>query len=158
MNRRRLDFETMRDTLLQVSGQLQPHQGGPAIQRRPDDIQNRARTIYSYIDHEKLAEVYRTFDFPSPDITAAIRSQTTVPQQSLFLLNNPFVLHQAQALVERVRPETPETLYVAVYGRSPDAEETALSSAFLKARGNDQEAWQELAQTLLLSNEFQFID
>jgi hypothetical protein len=162
MNRQRLEFEIMRDAMLQVAGQLNTSSGGPPIRLRPDDPKNRARTLYSYIDREKLEEIYRVFDFPSPDITTAARSQTTVPQQSLFLLNNPFVLHLASALVEYHRLLSAEDplgqLYAAVYGRPPDGEERTLADQFLKKRPEKKSAWAELAQALLLSNEFQFVD
>src|SRR6056300_1616179 len=99
MNRQRLAFETSRDSMLQVAGQLQERSGGPPIRQSPDDPANKLRTIYNYIDRENLEDVFRVFDFPSPDISAPHRSQTTVPQQSLFLLNSPFVIAQASAIL-----------------------------------------------------------
>ena len=72
-NRQRLDFESMRDSLLAVSGVLDPAVGGPPalISEAPF---SRRRTIYGYIDRQNLDGLYRTFDFavPGRDQPAAI--------------------------------------------------------------------------------------
>jgi hypothetical protein len=162
MNRRRLGFEAMRDSMLFVSGQMEPCGGGPPVLKRPDDITHRKRTLYSYIDREKLHEIYRVFDFPSPDITAPERARTTVPQQALFLLNNPFVIAQAEAACNRAGTEdkslnvtaTIRRLYQSILSRNPDSEEVRLASRFVQ----QGESWTDLAQTLMLSNEFLFLD
>jgi len=141
----------------------------------PVDVHNRHRTLYTYIDREKLAEIYRVFDFPSPDLSAARRPRTTVPQQSLFLLNNPFILARADALAriavpgEAAAPADPEgvqRLYRAVLQRPAAPEEVALALDFLRPPSNPASAgeeiaappWSQLAQALLLSNEFMFAD
>ena len=175
-NRQRLTFEEMRDSMLHVSGELEKRSGGVPIQLAPDDLENKARTIYSFVDRERLAEIYRVFDFPSPDITASNRSTTTVPQQSLFLLNSPFVIARAQALVERVRDgqggssslpsEIIQGLFQRVYARSPEAEELRELVRFLSLNPlrSSEEAilpshpLVSLAQTLILSNEFLFVN
>ena len=163
-NRRRMGFETMRDSMLLVSGQLDPHAGGPPLEKAPDDAVNRRRTLYSFVDREKLPDVFRVFDFPCPDISAPSRSRTTVPQQSLFLLNNPFVLAQADALAKRLANGTAgemvAQMYRAVLGREPEPEELRLAKRFVAQSGLSKETlpWQELAQALLLSNEFMFVD
>lgn len=163
-NRRRMGFETMRDSMLLVSGQLDPHAGGPPLEKAPDDAANRRRTLYSFVDREKLPDVFRVFDFPCPDISTPSRSRTTVPQQSLFLLNNPFVLAQADALAKRLANGTAgemvAQMYRAVLGREPEPEELRLAKRFVAQSGLSKETlpWQELAQALLLSNEFMFVD
>ncbi|MBT5621663.1 MAG: DUF1553 domain-containing protein, partial [Verrucomicrobia bacterium] len=116
------------------------------------------------VDREKLPDVFRVFDFPCPDISAPGRSRTTVPQQSLFLLNNPFVLARAEALAKRLgkgrEGEQVIALYRAVLGREPEPEELRLAKRFVAESGlsKDTLPWQELSQALLLSNEFMFID
>ena len=163
-NRRRMGFETMRDSMLFVSGQLDHHAGGPPLEKAPDDTANRRRTLYSFVDRENLPDVFRVFDFPCPDISAPGRSRTTVPQQSLFLLNNPFVLARAEALAKRLANGTNEArvaaLYRATLGREPEPEELRLAKRFVAQSGLSKATlpWQELAQALLLSNEFMFVD
>jgi hypothetical protein len=168
MNRRRLDFEALRDTLLFVSGQLDLKQGGPAVDMF-EAKNSKRRTVYGFIDRQNLPGMLRTFDFANPDTSNPQRYETTVPQQALFLMNNPFVQDQAKQLLKR--PEVAgqsdpalkiRTLYRIAYGRQPDAAELKLGERFLQtASGNagiGAAPWEQYAQVLLLSNEFAFID
>jgi hypothetical protein len=165
-NRRRLDFESLRDALLAVSGELDPTVGGRPVPLTTTPFTTR-RTVYGFIDRQNLDVVYRTFDFASPDATSPRRYVTTVPQQALFLMNNPFTLEQARHLAQRVESESesvssdPEIrvrrLYERLFGRSPQPDELALGLAFTRRQPEDA-AWQEYAQVLLLTNEFAFVD
>ena len=100
MNRRRLELEPMRDTLLAVSGAIDLKIGG-----RPQDILEQPfkprRTIYGFIDRQNLPGMFRTFDLATPDSTSPQRFNTTVPQQALFMMNGPFVVEQTRHLLER---------------------------------------------------------
>jgi mono/diheme cytochrome c family protein len=100
MNRRRLDFEAMRDSLLFASGKLDLTVGGPAVEITEPPFPGR-RTIYGFIDRQNLPGLFRNFDFASPDTHSPMRYSTTVPQQALFLMNGPFAVEQARALVRR---------------------------------------------------------
>jgi hypothetical protein len=100
MNRRRLDFESMRDSLLACAGQLDLQMGGRGVELAQPPYAKR-RAVYGYIDRQNLPGVFRTFDFASPDQSSPQRFVTTVPQQALFMMNSPFVLERAQALVAR---------------------------------------------------------
>ena len=136
-NRRRLEFEALRDTLLAASGQLDLTPGG-----LPDDLTQepfpRRRTVYGFIDRQNLPGLFRTFDFPNPDTSSAQRFATTVPQQSLFLLNSPFVQHQARHLAARPEPTAARTdpariraLYATLFQRAPDPAELTLAQSYL---------------------------
>jgi cytochrome c553 len=108
MNRLRMDFEAHRDTLLAMSGNLDISQvGGPSVDITSQPFTHR-RTVYARIDRQNLPGVFRTFDFASPDTHAPKRFQTTVPQQALFQLNNPFAMEQAEALADLVCSQVPE--------------------------------------------------
>ena len=174
MNRRRLGFEAMRDSMLSVAGQLERRTGGRPTEQRPDDSTNRRRTMYSFVDREKLPDLFRVFDFPCPDISAPSRSQTTVPQQSLFLLNSPFVIAQAEAAAQGLGQDSGgaeqgiRQLYRQVLGREPAIDELALAKRYVvdrsqlkvssSGKSSAPNPWAELAQALLLSNEFLFVD
>jgi hypothetical protein len=161
-NRRRLDFEAMRDALLCVSGKLDLTMGGPAIDITRSSA-NR-RTIYGFIDRQNLPGMFRTFDFASPDATSPQRFETTVPQQALFLLNSPFVQEQARGVVEKLDDTQDacakiQQLHRLVYAREAQPEEVRLGETFVQAAGDGgMSAWERYAQVLLLSNEFQFVD
>jgi len=172
-NRQRLDMEAMRDSMLAVSGRLDPTLFG-----RPADIVGdprcRRRTIYGLVDRQHLPGFHRAFDFANPDQSAERRPQTTVPQQALFAMNSPFMLQQARSLARR--PEVAgklspadrvESLYQIVFARRPDEAETELALQFVGAAQADAsqegakaklDPWAQYAQVLLASNEFLFAD
>jgi hypothetical protein len=162
MNRRRLDFEAMRDALLAVGGRLDRHVGGPSVSNITAPGSTR-RTLYGRLDRLNLPGLYRTFDFPSPDATSPQRDLTTVPQQALFMMNNPFVLECASQVLrrpeltnEKDHAKKVERLYRLLYGRQPLEAELALAREFIGARSDV--VWQRYVQALLLANEFVFID
>ncbi len=97
MNRRRLDFEAFRDTLLSRAGLLDQQLLGPSAKLEGNASMHR-RTVYAYIDRQNLPSVFRTFDFASPDTHNAGRPQTSVPQQGLFVLNSNFMAELATQL------------------------------------------------------------
>jgi Protein of unknown function (DUF1553)/Protein of unknown function (DUF1549)/Planctomycete cytochrome C len=173
MNRKRLDFEAMRDALLAVGGNLDLKMFGRPVDTTKSPF-TRRRTIYGFIDRQNLPGLFRTFDLASPDATNPQRYLTTVPQQALFLLNSPFAQEQAKALVRRpeIADETDtatkiQNLYHLAYGRIPDVEEARLGAQFLADGGQPAQPaansaamtpLERYAQVLLLANEFMFVD
>jgi len=152
-NRRRLDVESLRDSLLLVAGNLDPAIGGPAA-RLTDD--NRRRAVYGYVSRRRLDPMLALFDFPNPASTSEKRIPTDVPLQRLFFLNSGFVARQAEALARRVDSEPGEQakirgLYRLVFGRRPTPDEMRLGLQFQGARNR-------YAQVLLASNEFLFVN
>jgi hypothetical protein len=165
-NRRRLDFESLRDSLLSAAGRLDLTEGGKPVDLFKAPFSTR-RTVYGLIDRTNLPGTLRVFDVASPDTHSPQRFQTTVPQQALFLLNSPFVQEQAKALAARKEVAEADSaaakvtaLYRLALGRNPTKAEAALAAEFV----SDDEAkaafgrWAQLAQVLLLSNEFAFVD
>ena len=172
MNRRRLDLESMRDSMLAVSGRLDPRMGG-----RPADVvgdsMNGRRTVYGMVDRQSLPGLYRAFDFASPDLSADRRPLTTVPQQALFGMNSPFMIEQAKALAgqpeiaaEKDAAKKIHRLYRRALGRDADESEVLLGRAFVaaseasRASGTPSplDSWSQFAQVLLLTNELMFVD
>jgi hypothetical protein len=170
--RRRLDLESMRDTLLFVSGRLDSQMAGRPVDVA-NDPKNGRRTVYGLVDRQSLPAVFRAFDFASPDQSAERRPRTTVPQQALFSMNAPFVIEQAKALV--LRPEVAAAipteariaaLYRAVLARAPGPAEVQAAARFVTADisppaglGHSQlSRWEQLAQVLLMTNELLFVD
>lgn len=167
MNRQRLDFEALRDTLLAVAGKLDPNIGGLPVDLETEPFSTR-RTVYGLIDRQNLPGVFRTFDFSNPDTSSQRRFHTTVPQQALFLMNSPFVVEQARSLVHRVENSTCTTpadkiqaLYRILFQRPPAEGELQLGEAFLAVLSPSRATLSPLekyAQVLLLSNELMFVD
>jgi mono/diheme cytochrome c family protein len=172
--RTRHDFEAMRDSLLSASGTLDRTVYGRSVDLFKPPFSKR-RAVYGSIDRQNLPGTLQAFDFASPEQHTPQRFQTTVPQQALFLLNSPFVAEAARAVVTRVEAAKAlapalsteaevKLLYRAVLSRSPTKEEAELAVEFVtvaekeKAEKGKLTAWEQLAQVLLMSNEFAFVD
>ncbi len=143
VNRRRLDFEELRDSLLFASGKLDRTQGGLPASAIAWPYSQR-RTIYSFIDRALVPNDFRVFDFASPDAHSPQRYLTTVPQQALLMMNSPFVIEQAKALLQRpeIAAEANQrlritTLYRLLYGRAPSADELALGLKYVNDAANN---------------------
>jgi hypothetical protein len=139
MNRRRLDWEALRDALLATAGQLDPALGGRPVPLMMPPYSTR-RTVYGYIDRRDLPGAFRVFNLASPDQHTPRRHETTIPQQALFLMNHPFVVRQARLLA--LLPEVAHAattddriaaLYRIVLQRAPTPVERDVATRFLSA-------------------------
>lgn len=176
MPRHRLEFEALRDRLLMAAGQLDGQVGGRSVLIHEDAPR---RGLYAYIDREDFPGLLASFDVPSPDASRAQRAETTVPQQALFLMNSDFVIEQARAVaqssLEAAADSAAETssqpaienrirdIFRRTLVRTPKPWELESAVAFVEdqATAGDQakvDPWTQLAQVLLLSNEFSFVD
>ncbi len=148
-NRRRLDFEAMRDAMLVVSKTLDPQLGGRSVHLSAEPMTTR-RSLYAYIDRVELDPMLRTFDFASPTASASSRAETMIPQQALFSMNHPFVAAQARAIAELSLGDDDQdriqALYHEVFQRAARPNELRIASEFLQqARPGDAESasdWQ----------------
>jgi hypothetical protein len=145
-NPRRLDFEAMRDSLLAVSGSLDPALGGPS-EMLTSQPYSRRRSVYGFVDRLNLSNVLMSFDFANPTNHVPQRHFTTVPQQALFLMNSAFMIDQARKLT--ARPEIASTtdgaekirvMYRRVYGRAPTNGEIRAGLRFVKDAGKEAPA------------------
>lgn len=164
-NRRRLDVESIRDSLLFAAGKLDLTVGGPPA---PLDTNNLRRTVYGKVSRFELDRLLALFDFPSPSASAELRNVTNVPIQWLFFMNSDFVWNQAESFAKRIQADGPvddrakiEQAYRILFGREPTTEEVRLGLEFLgeAVPANDKASpWTMYAQALLSSNEFLFVD
>ena len=168
MNRRRLEIEPWRDTLLSVTGELDRSMGGPPL--KLTDSNHRRRTIYSFISRHRLDEQLRLFDFPDPNITAAKRSETTVPLQQLFVMNSDFMAQRSRAFARMLIERFPEDeiqriryAYRSCFGRYPDSEELEQVQGFLQSEAGKDESdrltcLEQFCLALLSTNELMYVD
>jgi cytochrome c553 len=167
MNRRRLDVESWRDSMLAVAGKLDAKLGGPTTNMAATD--NVRRTVYVKISRHDLNYVLRLFDFPDANITSERRVETTVPQQQLYVLNSPFVIETAKSFAARLQKEAGsdtervQRAFRLAFARPASEEEERLFVGFLNAKDADPMAnrltrWERLAQILIGSNEFMYVD
>lgn len=99
MPRKRLDFESMRDAMLSVSGELDLQAGGRPIDLNATPAIPR-RSVYGFTNRDVIANLMSTFDAANPNACTAKRPETTVPQQTLFALNSDFIQDRAARLAQ----------------------------------------------------------
>ncbi|MBS0206385.1 MAG: DUF1553 domain-containing protein [Planctomycetes bacterium] len=169
MNRRRLEVEPWRDSMLAVTGELDRTVGGPPVDLASGG--NKRRTVYAFISRHQLNDLLRLFDFPDPNITSDRRSVTTVPLQQLFVLNSDFMTQRAKAMAARLNSTRDATdaakihqAFISLYSRPPTSDELNLGLDFLSSTapsgsgGNALSVWEQYALALLGTNEFSFVD
>jgi hypothetical protein len=154
-NRRRLDFESLHDSLLAVSGSLDATVGGPAV-----PLFGKRRAVYGYVDRLEFPSLLTTFDVPNPAALSPERTSTTVAPQALFLMNGPFARSAAKRLAANSQATRDpaarlDAIFRTALGRAPSPDERELSLRFV-AKGDDR--WADLVHGLLMANEFAFVD
>ncbi|HEU0122990.1 MAG TPA: PSD1 and planctomycete cytochrome C domain-containing protein [Bryobacteraceae bacterium] len=177
---RRLDAESVRDTLLAVSGRLDETMFGPSIQPyRKEPVEHRRlfqgpldgngrRSIYLKITRMQGPKFLEIFDFPGPLQCRGNRDVTNVPTQALAMLNDPFVLQQAKVWAEKLVSRKDDTvdarltaMFNAALGRPPSPTELggykALAASLGEVSLDNLALWQQLAHTLFNSKEFLYL-
>lgn len=158
-NRRRMEAEAIRDSMLFVSGLLNPQMGGPGVfppvpsgvvselsataaaggwKTEKDPAQVNRRSVYIFIRRNLRYPMLQEFDSANTFESAHLRSNTVTPSQSLDLLNNDLVLEWARAFAGRVlddsgaAPKDPiARAFRLAYGRDPEVDEKRVAAVFL---------------------------
>jgi len=172
MNRRKLDAESMHDSIIAVSGKLDYAMGGPSDEgfaythdESPKyDFSNKTpevyrRSVYRYIVRSVPDPFFEALDCADPSINTPVRNRTLTAPQALAMLNDSFVLKQAVETATRLESEHQhkrdqiENLYQAALGRAPEPEELLMLTAFAEEHG-----LASLARLVFNLNEFMFVD
>jgi hypothetical protein len=187
---RRLEGEAIRDTMLAVSGRLDSTMFGPPVRIHltefmegtgrpsksgPLDGEGR-RSIYLEARRNFLSPMMRTFDAPIPLTTIGRRTSSNLPAQSLILLNDPFVIEQAQLWAQRLlanEGQSPEQrvhkMYLEAFGRDATQAEETKALEFLQVQGrlegltsseclHNEKLWSDLCHVIFNLKEFIFIE
>lgn len=188
MNVRRLQGEAIRDAVLAVSGALNEQLYGPSVpvhltpfmegrgrpgQSGPIDGNGR-RSVYLEVRRNFLSPMLLAFDAPSPFTTIGRRSISNVPAQALIMMNDPFVVQQAQAWAERIvsapglndNAQRIRAMYLEAFAREPREAELLDAAAFLRDQmqyhsetsDHSPQSWADFAHVLFNLKEFVFID
>ena len=175
MNRRRLEAECIRDTMLSVSGELEPGTGGSTIVPgiTADYAYNhtsKQRSVYLPVLRNALPELFEVFDFPDTSRVAGQRNVTTVAPQSLFLLNHPFVMEQARHFAQRLLAEGAsndkarvQEAYSLALGRQPLEAEIGVALRYLNqpaasGGGERLQQWAQLCHSIFASLDFRYVE
>ena len=184
--RRRLDAESIRDTLLAVSGNLDRTPGGahpfppmPKWDYTQHDpfkavYETNRRSVYVMQQRFQRHPFFALFDGADTNASTERRITSTTPLQALFLMNDPLVHAQAKKFAARVRAGAEDDsarvdrAYLLLFGRHPTREESGAAMEYLGEvaervkEGSSEErsvkAWESLARALFLSNEFVYLD
>ena len=159
---RRLEAESIRDTMLSLSGKLNPQMGGPSY--KPFSISSFGSSFYKIRDQEgpqfDRRSIYRmnvnsgkdplldVFDCPDPSVKAPRRSSTTTPLQALSLMNNSLVQRLSKSFSARLEQEAKkdggnsiERAWLYAFARKPSGEEQKRCEALARDHGLDTVCW-----------------
>jgi hypothetical protein len=181
-NRRRLEPEEIRDSLLLFADRLERGMRGAVVDHLPltevnDGIGAKGvtetdhRSVYQPVIRNAGLDVLEIFDFANPAMPTGKRADTTVAPQALYLMNSPFVHETTAAFGERIlAPEyggTPEavleTIFETVLCRAPrDSELSVMMPYFRKQFEGDSMPSKhdraKMTQALVASTLFQYLD
>ena len=174
-DRHRLDAESLRDSLLAVSGLLNVRMGGPGVRPElPPNFKGRDWDVNSRVEDRQRRSIYilakrnlpypflQTFDLPDTFESCARRQTTNTGLQALTLLNSDAVLRYAQAFAGRLLSVNPsadsanlvQLAYILAYAREPRAEETTAALRFLELQMQVISPRQAANEPLLLPQPF----
>ena len=159
MNRKRLEAEAIRDSILAVCDKLELKMGGSMLgvdnrkyvtstsNVNPVVYDTNRRSVYLPIVRSALYEVLQAFDFADPSVLSGDRTHTTVAPQALFMMNSDFMLENTKDFAEQImhkthldRPAKVNLIYERVFSRPATEEETARALAYLKQYRQELEA------------------
>ncbi len=188
MNVRRLEAEAIRDSMLAAAGTANVKMFGPPVPVMADEVgqfvvgkenldgegkvgaplplngEEFRRSVYVQARRSRPLSMMETFDAPEMEPNCDARTCSTVAPQALLLMNNQFVLAQAEQFARRVRRDAGDDpaaqvarAWATAFSRPPGAEEAKEAVAYL-ARMSGPAALTRLCQALLSSNEFLYVD
>ncbi|MEZ6041228.1 MAG: DUF1553 domain-containing protein [Planctomycetaceae bacterium] len=183
-NRKKLSAESLRDSLLMLSGQLDltpgespvadlgalaidnSKQGGSG--RKTDAVK---RSLYLPIVRNELPDFLVTFDFADPDMVTGRRPETNVPAQAMYLLNNSVVREHSQKIAAQLMSSVPKDTtapdqiicreaFKRILNRQPTETEINNISTYIDGHPDSERnnVWAEVVQTLFASTEFRMLE
>jgi hypothetical protein len=187
-DRRRLEAEAIRDSMLAVSGNIDPSRPGPHpfppidkwawTQHNPfkEVYPSNYRSVYLMTQRFQRHPFLALFDGPDTNTTTDVRSSSTVPLQALFMMNNAFMSGQAEAFARRLTAAAADPraridlAHRLAWGRHANVDEVEMGMRYLKAfrqetmkaetssERADLDAWCSYARVILSANEFVYVE
>ncbi|MEC9094000.1 MAG: PSD1 and planctomycete cytochrome C domain-containing protein [Planctomycetota bacterium] len=176
---KRLGAESIRDSLLAVSGQLDLTMGGSQLHVKNREFlfdhtskdltsyDAKTRSVYLPVVRNHLYDVFQLFDYADASVASSHRAETTVAPQALFMMNSKLVTAAAAGLRDRLFKHADEPFqrhrlaYQIAFARFPLPSEKDRDMRFIEQLGagdiSEREAWKVFCQALLMSNEFIYI-
>ena len=176
-NRSRLTAEELRDSILAISGQLDLTPGDGSIIRHRDILVNKAGNLHQPSRHRSVYLCYlrnspppelAAFNLPEFTTVTGKRDDSIVPGQALYLYNNLFVIEQAEQLAKvlqdsaKTSEDRVNLSFQKILSRSPTADEKKASLELIEftqtETQNELKSWSSFCQSLMMTNEFRYID
>jgi hypothetical protein len=180
---RRLDAEALRDSMLAISGELDCRAGGPFVPTernaegsvivKEEKPGSHRRSVYLQQRRTQVLTMLELFDAPSIVSNCSARTTSTIPLQSLAMLNSDFARLRAAAFARRLEQDagTDEAkritrAFCLACSRAPTAEERTASERFLNGQRNlyekdkdrEERAWSDFCQMVQASNAFLYLE
>ena len=175
MNRTRLDAESVRDSILAVTGSLDLTMGGPSVEQfhfKDDhspvydyarfDVESAAslrRSVYRFIVRSVPDPFMESLDCPDASLLTPKRNVTLTAIQALAMLNDPIVISQSRQFAQVLREHSADLeeqireASLRALGRPPQPDEVALLSGYARQYGLEN-----FCRLIFNSNEFLFIE
>ncbi len=169
-NQRRLQAEAIRDSILSVSGKLDPKTGGTTMKAGTSTeygykFEGTRRSLYTPVFRNTPLEILSVFDFADPNLVVGERTTSSVPTQALFLMNSPFVRTQAEEAAERLLDENLadntvriDHTYRRTLGRDATSREREIVLKFLEQEKDQTKAWTQILHGLYASLDFRYLN
>jgi hypothetical protein len=185
-NRRRLEAEAIRDSMLAVAGTLDRTTGGTQLENGNFEYINNEhsrgevryggtrRSVYLPVIRNNVFDFFQAFDFPEPHVGNGKRASTVIASQALYLMNNPFVTAQAEAFADSLLKsgsdeERVKAAYLRAFARPATADEVSRAVSFIdrysaalpkseKEIAPRRRAWAAWCQVLFASSEFVYVN
>ncbi len=184
MNRKRLEVEELRDSILSINQTLDLTIGGDGLGGvTPTDslggsansLTTRRRSLYLPVFRGSLNDLYQVYDFPDPHILTGKRNVTTSATQALFLMNSPFILEESRRWSEHLEVTESESarineIYLRAYARPCSETEQSRAETFLRnysnaliptepaAEARKKKSLEALCQAIIESTEFRYLN
>jgi hypothetical protein len=132
--------------------------------------EERSRSLYLPMPRGALPEVLEIFDQPDANAVQSKRDVTNVPEQSLYLMNSPWIAKQTKSIAEKILSQVPgrqkdvfdqriELAFRLVLGRKPSQSDLERSRKLVEKLGTNAEiGYASLARGLIASGEFRMVE
>jgi hypothetical protein len=177
-NRRRVDVEVLRDSILFVSGSLDLKPGGRTIRKITQydlsyEFDTVRRSVYVPAFRNSMLDIFEAFDFANPNLVIGDRNTSTLPTQALFLMNSPMVIKESRNAAKlllknaeksnQTNQELVELAYLKTLGRRASEQEIQRSLKYIesfhaKSKDQKQKAWSSFFHVLFASLDFRYVE
>ncbi|MDC3225068.1 DUF1553 domain-containing protein, partial [Mariniblastus sp.] len=182
-NRRRIDAEVLRDSILFVSGELDFTPGGRTIRKITQydlgyEFDTVRRSVYVPSFRNSMLPLFEVFDFANPNLVTGDRNTSTLPTQALFLMNDPEVIRSSTKMADKLLAmaeiddvERVRVAYLSAIGRQPTPAEIQAVEEYLRQEisgshgGPDlsedeirRGAWARFCHALFASLDFRYVE